>query len=219
MAGPTYTYTSNTPNASDAMNVTQPLILDNFRAISELVTVNHVGFNTSDFGKHKFISMPNTTTPGPISNVITMFTEVTGSPNPCEIFIQYPDGGTEDVIQVSNTENNVASGTSGGTSSEGWCSFSSGIIFRWGTFATSGSANPPVTINIGNAGPQFTANDYPSAVSPTSSGCLVVTGIFIFPGSTFTSGQTVTSGVVYTAFYGYTSVSTVVNFNYLLMGT
>ncbi len=52
MAGPTYTYTSNVPQAATQFNLTQAPILSNFRAINELVAVNHVSFNTiNDFGK------------------------------------------------------------------------------------------------------------------------------------------------------------------------
>src|SRR6185437_13753495 len=111
MSGPVYTYTPDTPQPSNPMYQTTTLIQQNFQAIAELVGVNHVGFNSSDTGKHNFISLPNRTDPGADSTEITMFSKVTGSPNPCELFIQYPAGGTAQLVQVSQSTPPPPSGT------------------------------------------------------------------------------------------------------------
>jgi len=58
MAMPTYTYNENTPQSSDKINTTQPIIQSNFQAIDELIGENHVGFNADGFGKHAVIEMP-----------------------------------------------------------------------------------------------------------------------------------------------------------------
>jgi len=217
MSGPTYTYTADTPQAANPMNNTASLIRANFQAINELIGVNHVTFNSSDSGKHNFVSMPNTTNPGADSEEITMYTAVTGSPNPCEIFIQYPSGTTGSVspVQISNEiVTSTGTGTSGGSASQGYCSFPTGVILRWGTFSASGSKGGTITLNTT---PYYTTFQTPACASPTSSGCLMPTGVGIFQG--FNSSVSTTPQVVTVSFPGYLSSSTSVSFNYLLMGT
>src|SRR3990172_8375163 len=60
MPGP-FTY-YDTPQASEKINATQPLIRTNFTSISDEFLVNHVGLIVSaDAGKHNIITMPVTT--------------------------------------------------------------------------------------------------------------------------------------------------------------
>ncbi len=142
-----YTYTPNTPNSSDPMNVTQPLILENFQAIQELIAINHVGFNVPGIGYHNQVQMPNTVAPStPEPSGITMFTKATGSPNPSEIFGQYPSGN---IFQISGAPV-VNSGT-------GFIQFSSGIIFKWGTATSPSGATQYVFVYPSGSGiPAFT---------------------------------------------------------------
>jgi len=210
MSGPVYTYTPDTPQPSNPMNSTQPLILANFQAIAELIGVNHVGFNSTDCGKHNFISLPNTTDPGADTTEITMFSKVTGSPNPCELFIQYPAGGTAQLEQVSQSTPPPPSGTSGGNASQGWCSFPSGIIFRWGTFSCATNSNPQVNIHF-TQGPMYKIQQTPACVAPTSFGCTLPIYMTIY------SGQPVNSSLP-VSLQNASSASQVVNFNFLLMG-
>ncbi len=210
MSGPTYTYTLGVPQATNPMNGTAPVIRENFQAINELIAVNHVGFNTSDAGKHNFISMPNTTAPGTTATEIAMFTQVTGSPNPCEIFIQYPNNGaTGTVLEISNQP--IPSGyigTSGGTASQGWCTFPSGILFRWGTFSIQGLKSTTITFT---AGPAVVLQPYCGALSPTSSGDPISLSIQI--NGTFSNSTTFSP-----TYYGAASTSVTTSFNYLFMG-
>lgn len=142
MAGPTYTYTSNTPQSPNPMNGTQPLILANFQAINELINVNHVGFNTSNLGKHSFISMPfPSTVTTPAATDVNMFTASTPlGPNLAEIFFE---NSTGIINQISAVQ--PGGGTPTGTSGTGWCKFTtSGLIMKWGTgtVTTTGTAYP-----------------------------------------------------------------------------
>ncbi len=212
MSGPLYTYTMNTPESPNPMNATQPLILNNFKAINEFINVNHVGFNINNFGKHNVISMPNQTS-NPITNSteIAMFTKATGSPNPSEIFIEYPDSLAS--YQISNQSLPYpASGTSGGTASQGWCLFPSGVLFRWGTFSLAINTNPQAKLTL-STGPQYKQGQQSSAIGPTSYGCLLPTAMTIYTGLPSGTPQT-----IYLQLNGATSTSIVVNFNYLLMG-
>lgn len=140
MSGPSYTYTDNIPQASQAMNLSQPQILDNFQAINELVGVNHVGFNVNNSGKHNTTVMEfQSDDPGTASTDLALYSKATGSPNVGEIFYQYPNDGTvNQLTPVSGT----SSGTISATSGTGWCLFSSGVLFRWGT----------ATINLAQSG-------------------------------------------------------------------
>jgi hypothetical protein len=146
-----------------------------------------------------------------------MYTAVTGSPNPCEIFIQYPSGttGSLNPVQISNEiVTSTGTGTSGGSSSQGWCSFPSGVLLRWGTFSASGSKGGTITLNTGT---YYKVSQTPACAAPTSSGCLMPTGVGINP--SFNSVVSTTPQVITVSFPGYLSSSTTVNFNYLLMGT
>lgn len=137
MSAPTYTYTATVPDASNPMNETQPLILANFQAINELVSINHVGFNTTNSGKHNLLSMQfQSEDPGTASTDLAMYTKATGSPNPSEIFYQYPNNGT--VNQLTPATAAGGGGSVAATSGDGWCQFSSGIIMRWGIGTING---------------------------------------------------------------------------------
>lgn len=138
MAGPTYTYTPDVPQGPTGMNVTQPIILENFQAINELIQVDHVGFNVpNDFGKHNKLSLQfQTDAPTAISNSISMFCQETPSgPNDAEIFIQYPSGATTTAaVQISNP---AAPSTGPGTSGTGYTTFDSSLGFIYGQTSMS----------------------------------------------------------------------------------
>ena len=131
MSGPTYTYTSDTPQASTPINVTQPLILSNFQAINELIGVDHVTFNQTNSGMHNTITMPfQSSIPTTASTDFTMYTAATPSgPNAGEIYVAFPSNSES--VQISNvsTGGTVPSGTAG----TGWCLFDSGVLMKWGT--------------------------------------------------------------------------------------
>lgn len=222
MAGPVYTYTLCTPDAASPMNQTQPLLLANFRAINELFEVNHVGwFDTNvstNFGGHNYLSIPNQTSyPSTAATEVTMFTYATGDPNPCELFIRYPSNG--DVLQISNAVSS-APGTSGGTAAQGYVTFDSGIIFRWGlsTLAVNKNNSIPPTNNITlDVGSLYTINQFPAAIGPVTTGAQLPIGIAIYFG-TGQSGNTSTLEYIPLAFNGAVTTTSSTEFNYLLVG-
>lgn len=111
MAGPTYTYTADVPQGATPFSQTQSPILNNFRAINELVNVNHVGFNNTNTGKHTFLSMPfQADEPSTASSEIALFTQETPSgPNDAEIFYRYQDDGSE--YQITDADTSSVNGT------------------------------------------------------------------------------------------------------------
>ncbi len=132
MAGPTYTYTADTPQAANPMNVTAPTMRANFQAINELIAVNHVGFNTTNAGMHNLLTMPfQSTIPTNAATDVTMFAQATTDLPNGGLFATFP-GSLTSTIQISDVQ--TGGGIPDGTSGTGWCQFStSGVIFKWGT--------------------------------------------------------------------------------------
>lgn len=52
-------YDNNIVNGPDLLSQSQPDMLSNFKALDDLINVNHIGFNNADAGKHKWITLPN----------------------------------------------------------------------------------------------------------------------------------------------------------------
>lgn len=53
------TFQPNIPQPGDLISVSQDAILQNFQALSTSWQVNHVNFNATGDGKHKYIQFPN----------------------------------------------------------------------------------------------------------------------------------------------------------------
>lgn len=51
-------YDNNIVNGPDLLSQSQPDMLSNFKALDDLINVNHIGFNDPDAGKHKFVTLP-----------------------------------------------------------------------------------------------------------------------------------------------------------------
>lgn len=168
MSGPTYTYTPDVPQASQAFNTTQSPILNNFRAINELFSVNHVGFNNSNTGKHSFVNMQfQASDPSTGASDLDLYTKATGSPNAGEIFYRYPNDGT--VNQLTPVSEAGGGGTASATSGTGWCQFPSGIIMKWGTASLSTSGNIAIVFPTGSGIPVFTTAIVYAQVTPITS--------------------------------------------------
>jgi hypothetical protein len=163
MAGPTYTYTPNVPQPAQGLNTTQNPILNNFQAINELISVNHVGFNLTNFGKHSLLKLEvQTVDPSTTSNEIAVYARTTGSPNPAEIFYRNPNNGT--IVQLSGQTTPTSTGTSG----SGYVTFPNGSIMHWGTLTfntPSGSASTQ-TYNVTPGFKQYFRNAALTPVQP-----------------------------------------------------
>jgi len=198
---PVYTYTSNTPNAEDPMNVTQPLILDNFKAIPELITVNHVGFNVDNFGRHNVLALQEQSAPTTTTTEIDLFCQVTGSPNPAELYIVYPEGAaTTTPVKVSIPYVDTATGTA----HSGYVSFPSGIKISYGQLSASNAS----TINVSTS--QYTQQSIAISGTATTVNSGWPTAINLGTGTSATTGQWILTGNK-----GSTGTTT---YNYLVMG-
>jgi len=82
------TFTFNIPAANNNPSNDQPLMEGNFTAISNLINVDHIGFNTATSGLHQQIHLPNFTAPTVINGTLTQ-----GS-------LIYPAAGVADVTRA-----------------------------------------------------------------------------------------------------------------------
>ncbi len=199
MAAPVYTYTPDTPQASNPMNETQPLILANFQAINELFSVNHVALNTpNDFGKHKFLSLLETTAPGTTSTEIALYCQETPmGDHAAELFIEYPDGANPGgSIQISNESIVNPTGTYGTSNAEqivfnganvtvtsNYIQFTSGIIFRFGPLAYNAAGGSGYVVF--SSAPLYAQSCGAGIATATSTGVLYVQGGFTVGSGTY----------------------------------
>lgn len=57
-------YDNNIVNGPDLLSESQGPMQQNFQAISDLIDVNHIGFNDPNQGKHKFVTLPRNSNRG-----------------------------------------------------------------------------------------------------------------------------------------------------------
>ena len=159
-----YTFSPNVPQASQKISTTQVPIMSNFQAISELINVNHVGFNNpTDFGKHTVTTFPfQVSDPTTLSGEMAVYSKSTPSgPNAAEIFYRYPSNGT--VVQLTG------GGATGGAgaASPGYSFMSPTVFMMWGL--KTGVANGANTIVFPSGGgfPTFGTTPYQIYFTPT----------------------------------------------------
>lgn len=147
----TFTYFPNVPNAPDDPADDQPQMQVNTASISDLISVDHVGFNTTNGGYHKVIHQ---ITQGSDPAAILGFNQVYS-----KSYTPDTTGGTADtqlfnrtsVGSISQLTGRLA-GASNGT--DGWV-WAGGILLQWGTVSqafSSGSTTGTVTFKDRVAG-------------------------------------------------------------------
>ena len=123
------TYQPNIPLATDFISVSQQDINNNFTSLGTAFDTNHVDFNASGAGKHKFVELPNQSgNPAGAATEITLYSKQAAGSS--ELFMRRDAGS---VIQMSVGVPNAAS--SGTTFLPG------GIIMKWGSVVGSPSGN------------------------------------------------------------------------------
>jgi len=156
MAGPSNTYTSDLPKASQQISSTQAPINSNFQAIAELIAVNHVTFNTADdFGKHKWVSLPvQASAPTFDSGDTGIYNKEYATTSKNEMYIhKITNAGTADIPFSASSLSNVTSPSAGGT---GWTYLPSGMIIKWAQVSAT-AAGATLNFNSGGEyGPNFT---------------------------------------------------------------
>lgn len=108
-------YIPDVPQGSQQINQTTSPIMGNFDYLSQLMAINHVGFNTADtFGNHTFINYVHQVTDpltGPTD--IALYAKQVNDTNGIELFYRYPNNGVINQLTGAG-ENSGGTGTGGG---------------------------------------------------------------------------------------------------------
>ncbi|MHB1059852.1 MAG: hypothetical protein ACYC0F_18420 [Rhodanobacter sp.] len=128
-------YTTGIPAANQYQDEEQPFLQQNTNAVNELVAVNHVTFNQTDFGKHNFVQYVNQAS-DPASDLTGMTGFVKNDNNAVpQLFIREPNSGT-----IQQTTTNVVLPTVAP-----WCGQSiiyGGILVKFGIIPIATSDTP-----------------------------------------------------------------------------
>jgi len=105
MAAPIYTYYPTVPQGATPFNNTQAPILSNFQAIAELLAVNHGAFNTENFGKHTYCTLPSRSELPPVTPTDgALYCSTTTDTYGYGLYYEYPDGTTTSEITNQTSE-------------------------------------------------------------------------------------------------------------------
>lgn len=116
-------YDENKPQANDELNQSQADLLANFKAIKQLIDVNHETFGVpTDEGKHKILTLTDQSAAPPSS----LATEV----------VLYSNNGDLCLNRASGSEVNFTAATA---SSSGTTTLPSGIVIKWGLATANGT--------------------------------------------------------------------------------
>lgn len=151
-----FTFSTNIPQAAQKISSTQAPIQSNFQAISELIGINHIGFNDSvNYGKHNYTSLPfQGSDPVTTSGEMAVYCKATGTPNAAEIFYRYPSNGT--IVQLTGG----GSGGGAGAASPGYSFMSSTIFLMWGIATGIVNGSNTITFPSGGGFPVFGSTPY-----------------------------------------------------------
>ena len=177
-------YNENIPQPTTNPSNDQPLILDNFKAISTVVNVNHINFDEPGKGKHKFLQMPEqSSAPATAVNELGVYSKQSTLTAQAEMFIRRESNGTE--IEF----------TSFLGATNGWTRLASGILLKWGSGTGSGitvtnfptGATIPVFVSVFN-GLVSVEDTSPSPNTFTTLRSISTTAITVFNSKRTSSG-------------------------------
>ena len=127
-------YVPDTPKGGDTRRSTQPIIQQNFQAISDFMDVNHTGFDSTTPGLHSLITFTQQATdPITASGQMALYAKKIDDAQKTGLFARYPSNGK--VVQIDGS---VVDDGSGGQvfdpagSFQGWQYLSGGILMKWG---------------------------------------------------------------------------------------
>ncbi len=83
----TFNYNYNIPAANNNPSSDQPLMLENYQSINDLVAVDHVGFEVANGGQHKQVTFNATASPSaPTDPISVLYTANDSSTHPNQYF-------------------------------------------------------------------------------------------------------------------------------------
>lgn len=151
------TYYNNIPQASQRLKDSQPQILTNFESLKSFVDVNHETFSSDpNFGKHKFLQMPErTSAPTTATNEMGFYTKEGSLSGVSEMFIRRENDGA----QLNLTEAVAAS--------PGYCWLAGKILMKWGYDTATSKAFKKITFPVSASIPAFGSAPFYLSVSTT----------------------------------------------------
>ncbi len=139
------TYNNNIPQATDTISSSQSQILGNFQSIANVINLNHVAFNASGEGKHKFVEMPvQNPVPVTVAGEVGLYCQTSALTGVPALVFAPQSAGTP--IEF----------TSSLQATDGWARLPSGILLKWGQ-AIVNAGDDIVTFPTGANIPAFTA--------------------------------------------------------------
>ena len=146
MAAPIYTYYPTVPQGATPFNNTQAPILSNFQAIAELLAVNHGAFNTENFGKHTYCTLPSRSELPPVTPTDgALYCSTTTDTYGYGLYYEYPDGTTTSEITNQTSELAPDSGISNTIVMQ------SGFVICHGNIPVGSKSNITYLSSIGGA--------------------------------------------------------------------
>lgn len=153
-------YTNTIPGANDVPSQSQDLLLQNFAAIGTVVAVNHVEFNASGAGKHKWVSLPVQADSPPTSSFDAGEVGLYSFVNPItlknELYVNKTNQVTATQIPATASTLSIKSAPVSGVD-VGWSYLPSGILLKFGTVSVgAGGAVKTATFLTGiGVAPEF----------------------------------------------------------------
>jgi hypothetical protein len=126
-------YISTVPLPGQRIRDTQSPINNNFIDIPTLIQINHVGFDSPDAGKHKFITFVDNPAPLAVAgNELGLWNESYVTSSRQELFLKRPIGADVPITGALLQANN------------GFSWLPSGLLKKWGTATLDGAGAFPI---------------------------------------------------------------------------
>lgn len=133
------TYSSSIPQATDQISQSQPLILQNFTAINQLIEVDHATFASSNAGFHNQVTLPvQGSAPSFAAGNIGLYSLLNATTTKNELYINLSSGTNIPMTACS-------------TFQTGYTYLPSGILMQWGKATGTGSVPQTFLIPFPNA--------------------------------------------------------------------
>lgn len=152
-----FPYNNNVPLPIQTFAATQSPILNNFKAIDELITVDHFTFGTANYGKHQWMHLPRAAAaPAFIADEDVLYTLRYPTTDKSELYVhkqRFGAGATAEIPLTASILSTAAPIPNLG----GWTYLPSGILMKWKLRAVNSTGATSVDFSsIPAYGPHFT---------------------------------------------------------------
>ncbi len=168
------TYVTDIPVSGESLGSTRDRVRGNFQEIAVVEAVNHVAFNATGKGKHKFLQMPEqVSAPATLVNEAGFYSKVGPNPAQTNLFFRAEDSAGTGGFEYQLTRAIEASTALFATNTAytanhagGWTFLPGNLILQYG-LRTSIGANSTATVTFPVA---FTTACFSVSLAPVTSG-------------------------------------------------